>query len=101
MPSNNDIHILSSSQLTVSSPMSELVCNGKDLHLTPQDLLENQANKWQVSMTDEQFARKLDENDPLKSFRNEFFYPKVGTLPRGILLINNQFLFYICVDLFS
>jgi len=83
MPSNNDIHILSSSQLTVSSPMSELVCNGKDLHLTPQDLLENQANKWQVSMTDEQFARKLDENDPLKSFRNEFFYPKVGTLPRA------------------
>lgn len=84
MPSNNDIHILSSTQLTVSANMSGLMSNGKDSHSTPQDLLEYQAEKWQISMTDEQFAKKLDENDPLKSFRNEFFFPKIGTLPQGI-----------------
>lgn len=83
MPSNNDIHILSSTQLTVSANMSGLMSNGKDSHSTPQDLLEYQAEKWQISMTDEQFAKKLDENDPLKSFRNEFFFPKIGTLPQA------------------
>ena len=49
----------------------------------PRDVLGNYAKKWQVQSDSEAFARKLDENDPLQSMRDEFFIPKMGTLPTG------------------
>lgn len=35
------------------------------------------------SISDEKFARFLDENDELRSYRSEFHYPKNKNLPTG------------------
>lgn len=58
--------------------------NGTDSILSPQTMLNDQAEKWQVSLTSEEFARKMDENDELHHLRNEFHYPKKGTLAKGL-----------------
>ncbi|CAF4088260.1 unnamed protein product [Rotaria sp. Silwood2] len=57
-------------------------CNAKCQQLTPQDILNQLSEKWNVSITSEEFARKLDENDSLRSLRDEFYVPKVGGLPK-------------------
>jgi hypothetical protein len=86
MPSNHDTLILPMTQLILSAKMNNHNCNGKYEQFTPQDILNNQAEKWQISITSEAFARKLDENDPLRHVRDEFYYPKIGTLPNGIFI---------------
>ncbi|CAF0728622.1 unnamed protein product [Adineta steineri] len=63
--------------------MDNDIYNKQNQQLHPQDILKNQAEKWQISLTSEQFARKLDETDPLQHTRNEFYVPKIGTLPHG------------------
>ena len=60
--------------------------------LTLEDALNYQSEKWDIPITSEAFARKLDENDPLRHIRNEFFYPKNRTLPKGIFI--NIFSFF-------
>ncbi len=91
MPSNHDIFILPLSELTISAKMNGFHCNEQDQSLTPQDILNNQSEKWQISITSEAFARKLDETDPLRHVRDEFYYPKKGTLPKGIFIHYNLF----------
>ena len=86
MPSNHDTIILSMSEVTLSAKMDSQYCNGKEEKLSPQDILNNYANKWQISMTNEAFARKLDENDPLRHLRDEFYYPKIRSLPKGTFI---------------
>ncbi|CAF0891671.1 unnamed protein product [Adineta steineri] len=43
--------------------------------LSPRDILKSKAEKWQLNMASEEFARKLDQNDLLRHFREEFYYP--------------------------
>lgn len=52
-------------------------------------------------LTSYDFAEVLDEVDPLKHLRQEFFYPKMKTLPKGIanffkISISSKFLFFVC-----
>lgn len=67
--------------------MSNLNCNReKEEELHPQNILSQWATEWNTPMGSEAFARKLDENDPLKHFRNEFYFPKLEKLPKGMNL---------------
>jgi kynureninase len=99
MPCNQDTFILPTIELTFSAKMYNHNCNGQNHQLTPQDSLNNQAEKWQISITSEAFARKLDENDPLRHVRDEFYFPKSGGLPKGMFisdkLFNIKFYLYI------
>ena len=61
-------------------------CTGVNSILSPQETLNEQVEKWKVSLNSEEFARKLDENDDLHHLRDEFYYPKKGTLPKGMLV---------------
>lgn len=83
MPSNQEILILPSTDLILNAKMHSHNCNGKEQNVNPQDILQNYAKKWQIPITSEAFARRLDENDPLNHVRDEFYYPKVGTLPKS------------------
>ena len=83
MPSHHDLFILPTTELPFSTKMNTHISNEKKLQLNPQDILQNQAEKWQISITSEEFARKLDETDSLRHMRDEFYYPKNGTLPKG------------------
>ncbi|CAF0777967.1 unnamed protein product [Rotaria sp. Silwood1] len=56
--------------------------NKNDQSLNPQNTLNHLSEKWHVSITSEEFARKLDENDSLRNLRDEFYIPKVGGLPK-------------------
>ncbi|CAF5167370.1 unnamed protein product, partial [Rotaria magnacalcarata] len=40
--------------------MKSLNCNGKDEELTPQNILNEQSEKWKIPLVSEAFARKLD-----------------------------------------
>lgn len=91
MPSNYDVFILPATELSLSAKMHSQYCNGKEKPSSPQNTLNNYAEKWQISKTSEAFARKLDENDPLNHVRKEFYYPKVGTLPKGIFIYEGIF----------
>ena len=88
MPSIDDRVILSTTALSLSANMSNQHCNGDHQSITPQDILEKQAEKWQVSLTSKAFAHKLDETDPLKHMRDEFVIPKIGDLPNGTFKSN-------------
>jgi hypothetical protein len=88
MPSPHDISKLPAGVLTLSANMHTHNYNGKNQKLSPQDILNNQAEKWQIPITSEAFARKLDENDPLRHVRDEFYYPKIGNLRQGIFIYN-------------
>ncbi len=90
MPFNHDIYKSPTIELTLSAKMNTHNCNGKDQHLTPQDILNNQAEKWQIPIASEEFARKLDENDSIRYIQDEFYFPKLGTLPQGIFIYNKS-----------
>ncbi|CAF1215889.1 unnamed protein product [Adineta ricciae] len=83
MPSIDDTVILSTTALSLSAKMSNQHCNGDHQSITPQGILEQQAEKWQVPLTSKAFAHKLDEIDPLKHMRDEFVIPTVGDLPNA------------------
>ena len=50
---------------------------------TPQDLLETKAHESNFSLTSQDFAAWMDRHDPLGHIRQEFFCPKLSTLPKG------------------
>lgn len=93
MPSNHDMLILPTPELTLSAKMNSHHCNGVDEKLTPQDILDNQAEQWQIPITSEAFARQLDENDSLSHVRDEFYYPKINSLPKGIFILDKLSLY--------
>jgi hypothetical protein len=51
---------------------------------SPQSFLNIKSNQWQLKLNCEQFAKVMDEQDPLGYMRAEFFYPKMATLPKGL-----------------
>lgn len=57
---------------------------------TPRQALDERANTWQLETTSEAFAHKLDEIDPLRHVRQEFFVPKMSTLPKGKTLTKHR-----------
>lgn len=42
--------------------------------------LNHLANEAKVSLESEEFAKLMDKEDPLKAFRDEFYFPTEGTL---------------------
>jgi hypothetical protein len=86
MPSTHNTIISPTIELTISEKMIRHCCNEIGQHSSPQDILNSQAKKWQTQLTSEAFASKLDENDPLRCIRDEFYIPKIGGLPKGIYI---------------
>jgi hypothetical protein len=58
---------------------------------SPQSFLDEKSEQYQLTLNDAQFALAMDNKDPLGCVRQEFFYPRIRTLPNGLykLLINN------------
>ncbi|CAF0911182.1 unnamed protein product [Didymodactylos carnosus] len=48
---------------------------------TPEQFLQEKCDQWSLNIHSEEYARKMDECDPLRYVRNEFFYPKMSALP--------------------
>jgi len=65
----------------VSKVQSDTVTEKSDRH--PRDILNTFAEQWKVDFNSKAFAEKLDEMDPLKHFRDEFYIPKIRTLPKA------------------
>lgn len=47
----------------------------------PAEQLVQMAKRYECKVTDKEFAAKLDENDPIGSFRGKFHIPKMKELP--------------------
>jgi hypothetical protein len=51
---------------------------------SPQSFLDIKSDEYQLGLNNEQFALIMDHQDPLGYVRQEFFYPKMQTLPNGL-----------------
>ncbi len=49
----------------------------------PRAALEKLAKDAGLCVTDAEFAKFMDDQDPIASLRTEFFYPKMKELPDG------------------
>ena len=47
----------------------------------PSEVLHHLANKWNLTIFSEDFAKSLDDCAIWPSYRNEFYYPKLKDLP--------------------
>jgi len=50
----------------------------------PMQQLFERSRQWNCSLTDVRFARTMDDNDPLRGFRQQFHYPKLRGLPSSL-----------------
>lgn len=50
---------------------------------TPFQVLREKSNEWKVSISSPDFATKLDQEDHLASFRDQFCIPTTTQLPYG------------------
>ena len=57
----------------------------EQLNYEPTQTLLRLAKEKNLEITDVAFASLLDEQDELKGFRDEFYYPKMKDLPLGEL----------------
>ena len=55
----------------------------EQLNFEPARTVLRLAKESNLEITDEAFAKLLDEQDELKNFRQEFYYPKMKDLPLG------------------
>jgi len=58
-------------------------CNMNAVTAPMQQLFER-SRQWNCSLTDVRFARTMDDNDPLRGFRQQFHYPKLRGLPSSL-----------------
>lgn len=102
MPSIDQLFILSNAELSVEVDMKAQCCNGRNQTSSPpQEILNERAEKWQLTLNSEVFARKLDENDELRHVRDEFYYPKKETLPKGMFTSDRAPFLLTIIDSFS
>jgi kynureninase len=47
----------------------------------PLNELKENSRQWKCALTDVKFAREMDARDPLRTFRDQFCYPKKRDLP--------------------
>ena len=59
----------------------------KQLNFEPAQTLLRLAEENNLVITDAAFATLLDEQDKLKTLREEFYYPKIKDLPTGELIL--------------
>jgi hypothetical protein len=64
-----------------------------DVNQSPQSFLNSKSSEWQLNLNSEEFAQAMDDQDPLGYMRQEFFYPKIATLPYGLYRLS----FLLCV----
>lgn len=62
----------------------------EQLNFEPAQTLLRLAEENNLVITDAAFATLLDEQDKLKTLREEFYYPKIKDLPTGELLFTLQ-----------
>lgn len=55
---------------------------GEDGSLHPSWTLLRRAEEWQCKLTDAEFSKRMDSEDPLRHFRDLFHYPKKCDLPK-------------------
>lgn len=78
---------MTNKQRRASSSMDEI-----DFNVLPGDKLKSLARDWKVQMDSDDFAFKLDQEDPLRIYRSKFFIPKKKDLPSGeSVCIKNDF----------
>jgi hypothetical protein len=69
-------------------PTFENIINGDfyclDVDQSAQSFLNTKSNQWEMDLDSEQFAKTMDNHDPLRYMRQEFHYPKMVTLPDGL-----------------
>ena len=86
MPSTVSSIILPTIKLAVNESMSLAYDNEHEPGKHPRDILNSYANQWQIQFNSEKFAKKLDEIDPLNYTRDDFYYPQLNKLPKGIVI---------------
>ena len=59
----------------------------KQLNFKPARTLIRLLKETKLQISDEAFAKFLDEQDELKNLREDFWYPKMKDLPPGIHII--------------
>ncbi len=64
-----------------------------NVNQSAEDFLNTKSDQWELKLTSEEFAKKMDSEDPLGYIRTKFAYPKMVTIPNG--------LFRICIFLFD
>ena len=52
-------------------------------HCHPAETLREKATSWNSDVTSQEFAKKMDAEDPLRHLRDQFHYPKSIDLPQG------------------
>ena len=57
-----------------------------DFNMRPAEKLKLLADYWKVRMDSDEFACKLDQEDPLRTYRSKFVIAKKRELPNGKLL---------------
>jgi hypothetical protein len=55
-----------------------------DVDQSAQSFLNTKSEQWQINLDSEQFAKVMDDHDPLRYMRQEFNYPKMLTLPNSL-----------------
>ena len=60
---------------------------GKQLNFKPARTLIRLLKETKLQISDEAFAKFLDEQDELKNLREDFWYPKMKDLPPGIHIV--------------
>ncbi len=51
---------------------------------SPQSFLNIKSDQWQLKLNSEEFAKVMDDQDPLGYMRKKFSYPKMATIPNGL-----------------
>ena len=46
----------------------------------------DKSSEWNYSLLDEEFAKKLDDEDEMSKLRDMFYYPKMKGLYSGIIM---------------
>lgn len=54
-----------------------------DFNVFPIEKLRSLAEQWKIDLDSDDFALKLDQNDPLRTYRDQFYIPKKKDLPNG------------------
>lgn len=50
---------------------------------SPVSVFREKSSKWGVAIESAEFARRMDQEDPLRSFRDQFTFPKKAMLPNS------------------
>jgi hypothetical protein len=56
--------------------LNQSIMDGSDVKVSPSEVLEEKSDSWHLPIDSMDFAKKLDNEDPLSSFRQLFSFPQ-------------------------